>query len=235
MQAEPLFHSPKQVLLVDPAIEYRERLILPFEKFGYHVDVAASGPEALTALDDESSDVIVTDLSLPGFDGLELARRIRSRADGGATSIVACTALPLTAPRIEDAKAAGCDLVLTKWYLPWVFVTRVDLLLRQSSNLRASSRVAQERSRLLSIEAARVRERAHEVVERSQRLMVRSAVLPLSNRILNEVLDKSGVTLSVKWTARLLGVDVELCRRALGELASTGFLRETKQGYYCGR
>jgi CheY-like chemotaxis protein len=45
------------------------------------VDAAASGPEALSAMERAAPDVVVTDLNMPAMDGFELTRRIKSRRD----------------------------------------------------------------------------------------------------------------------------------------------------------
>ncbi|MGH9201737.1 MAG: response regulator, partial [Vicinamibacterales bacterium] len=135
----------KHVLLVDPDADRRAPLIVPFQKFGYRVSEAGTVEDGLIKLCQEALDVVVTELWLPGFDGLELARRMRSQPTRGYPSIVAFTEVPLTSSRAEQALRAGCDLVLAKAYLPWIFVARVDHLLQESYELRALARVAQER------------------------------------------------------------------------------------------
>jgi DNA-binding NtrC family response regulator len=66
------------VLLVDdePGVRFALREVL--QDRGYRVVSAGSGAEALAALD--GVDVVVTDLSMPGMDGLELVSRIAARA-----------------------------------------------------------------------------------------------------------------------------------------------------------
>lgn len=66
------------VLLVDDEPGVRFALSEVLHDRGYRVISAASGPEALAALD--GVDVVVTDLSMPGMDGLELVSQIAARA-----------------------------------------------------------------------------------------------------------------------------------------------------------
>jgi CheY-like chemotaxis protein len=66
------------VLLVDDEPGVRFALTEVLHDRGYRVVAASSGAEALTAL--EGVDVVVTDLSMPGMDGLELVSRIAARA-----------------------------------------------------------------------------------------------------------------------------------------------------------
>jgi CheY-like chemotaxis protein len=66
------------VLLVDDDAGVRFALTEVLRDRGYHVVCASSGAEALTSLD--GVDVVVTDLSMPGMDGLELVSQIAARA-----------------------------------------------------------------------------------------------------------------------------------------------------------
>jgi PAS domain S-box-containing protein len=67
--------APARVLLVDDEEALRELLAQNLEDRGYHVLVAAGGEEALALLaGGEAADVLVTDLSMPGMNGIALIR-----------------------------------------------------------------------------------------------------------------------------------------------------------------
>jgi DNA-binding NtrC family response regulator len=66
------------ILLVDDDAGVRFALIEVLRDRGYRVISASSGAQALTLLD--GVDVVVTDLAMPGMDGLELVSRIAARA-----------------------------------------------------------------------------------------------------------------------------------------------------------
>jgi DNA-binding NtrC family response regulator len=68
------------VLLVDDDPGVRFALTEVLADRGYRVITAGSGAQALTLLD--GVDVVVTDLSMPGMDGLELVAQIRARMPG---------------------------------------------------------------------------------------------------------------------------------------------------------
>ncbi len=80
---------------------------------GYRVQLASNAEQALTALRTVRPDLIVSDIRLPGIDGLELTRRVRQDTRTAAVPVVAITA----ASDREDehlAFQAGCDGFITK-------------------------------------------------------------------------------------------------------------------------
>jgi CheY-like chemotaxis protein len=90
-------HSLKgvHVLVVDDDPDARELLSMVLGYWGALVTVAASAREALALLERMLPDVLVSDISMPGFDGYWLIRQIRALppARGGALPAVAVTAL----------------------------------------------------------------------------------------------------------------------------------------------
>ena len=73
----------KKILIVDDNVAILVLYDSFFKGAGYVVKTAASGEEALEVLALQSFSVIVTDLSMPGMDGLELGKKIRSRGFQG--------------------------------------------------------------------------------------------------------------------------------------------------------
>ena len=65
------------LLIVDDEQSYRQLLTLVFEGDGHHIRTAMNGREALTLLEEEPADVIISDVKMPDMDGIELLRAVR--------------------------------------------------------------------------------------------------------------------------------------------------------------
>jgi CheY-like chemotaxis protein len=113
------FQRPKldglRVLVVDDESDARGLLSRLFADCGAQVKTAASVPEALEAIDSAPPDLLVSDIGMPGADGYELIRKVRSLgADrGGKTPAVALTAFARSSDRTR-ALLAGYDSHLAK-------------------------------------------------------------------------------------------------------------------------
>jgi CheY-like chemotaxis protein len=87
------------------------RVLLSME--GYDVRVATDAAEAIAVLATFQPGLILMDLQLPGMDGLELTKRLKSDAATKDMRIVAVTAYAMKGDE-EKALAIGCDGYLTK-------------------------------------------------------------------------------------------------------------------------
>ena len=88
-----------------------ERSIL--EEAGYRVRTAGDGREALAALGREPTDLVVTDVDMPGLDGLELTRAIRADRALAGLPVVVVISKAAEADR-RRAMDAGADAYLVK-------------------------------------------------------------------------------------------------------------------------
>jgi CheY-like chemotaxis protein len=102
----------KTILVVEDYDDTRSLLRLLLER-DYHVLEATTGPEALSIAKQRYPDLIVMDIGLPGFDGLETIRRIRQIHDLQEIPIVVLSAYS-GAVYYEAAVQAGGDYFLTK-------------------------------------------------------------------------------------------------------------------------
>ena len=119
-----------RVLVVDdePAVRRSVERSLRYE--GYEVLAAGDGASALRVLRDEHPDLVVLDVTLPGFDGLAVCRRIRSAGD--RTAVLMLTARDTVAARVAGLDA-GADDYLVKPFALEEMLARVRALLRRAS------------------------------------------------------------------------------------------------------
>ena len=117
------------VLVVDDEPIVRDVVVRYLERDGYTTVQAATGSEALGLLEREPPALVVLDVMLPGVNGLELCRWIRSRSE---VPIVMLTALGEEADRIVGLEL-GADDYLIKPFSPRELAVRVRNLLRRAA------------------------------------------------------------------------------------------------------
>ena len=105
-----------QVLVVDDEAPVREALRRALTLEGYSVELAADGAEALHRLRDEgAADAVVLDVLMPGVDGLEVCRRIRSAGNG--IPVLMLTARDEIADRVAGLDAGADDYLVKPFAL----------------------------------------------------------------------------------------------------------------------
>jgi CheY-like chemotaxis protein len=109
--------SSKRVLLVDDQADAREMYSIVLRAAGHHVYAAEDGPSALVVLTRTPLDVAIVDIGLPGMDGYELARQIRSAPEGRKVTLIALTGYGLPDDH-KRSSAAGFDRHLVKPVAP---------------------------------------------------------------------------------------------------------------------
>jgi DNA-binding response OmpR family regulator len=119
--------SPIRVLVVDDESPIRSVVRGFLEREGMQVAEAADGPAAVEEARAFAPDVVVLDIMLPGFDGLEVLRRIRTFAD---PYVLMLTARAEEVDRIVGL-TVGADDYLTKPFSPRELAARVQALLRR--------------------------------------------------------------------------------------------------------
>lgn len=121
--------TPIRALVVDDEPNLAELISMGLRMAGWHVAVAADGREAVEAAREFRPDVLVLDIMLPEFDGVEALRKIRSFAPG-------VPALFLTAKdSVEDritGLAAGGDDYVTKPFSVEEVLLRLHRLVQRS-------------------------------------------------------------------------------------------------------
>lgn len=101
---------------------------------GFVVDVIARGDHAVTALYTQTYDLAILDLSLPGMDGLEILRRVRSQERTAQLPILILTARGSPEDRVKGLNL-GADDYLPKPFEVVELEARIKALLRRSNKL----------------------------------------------------------------------------------------------------
>jgi two-component system response regulator MprA len=107
----------------------RESLARALEFEGYTVTTAPDGVEALSAIASAEPDAVILDVMMPGFDGLEVARKIRAK--GNTVPILMLTARHEVGDRVRGLDA-GADDYLVKPFSLDELLARLRALLRRS-------------------------------------------------------------------------------------------------------
>jgi len=121
--------NERTVLVVDDDRTGRETLAEAVSEMGYEVASAAAGPEALDILRQREIDIVLTDLKMPGMDGLELltrAKRIRPDA-----FVILVTAFATVDTAVEAMKKGAYDYVMKP-----IDLRRLRVLLDRASHSR---------------------------------------------------------------------------------------------------
>jgi two-component system, cell cycle response regulator DivK len=113
------------VLIVDDDAPSRLLATATLEDEGYEVAAAGSAEEAVGMIGRRRPDLILMDIQLPGMDGLELTRKLKSDRPTAGIPVVALTAhtMPL---HERAARAAGCAAFLAKPVSPAVLSAEVQ-------------------------------------------------------------------------------------------------------------
>jgi two-component system, OmpR family, response regulator len=119
-----------RLLLIDDDSDILELLTKFLRQHGYETEAANDGAAALALLQDETFDLILLDLMLPGEDGLSLCRRIRSR---DRTPIIMLTAISTTTDRVVGLEL-GADDYLTKPFDTRELLARIRAVLRRAAD-----------------------------------------------------------------------------------------------------
>ena len=139
-----------RVLVVDDDPTVSDVVRRYLGRAGYAVTLAADGPAAVGAFEAEQPDLVVLDLMLPGYDGLEVCRRIRARAPD--VPVIMLTALGEEADRILGLQL-GADDYVSKPFSPRELVLRVQSVLRRTATVAAVPEVLADAD--LTVDTAR--------------------------------------------------------------------------------
>jgi DNA-binding response OmpR family regulator len=125
-----------RVLVVEDEPMVAEVVERYLRRDGYEVDVTHDGAAALAQFERRRPDLVVLDLMLPGVDGMEVCRRLRTQAE---TPVIMLTARAEEVDKLLGL-GLGADDYVTKPFSPRELVARVRAVLRRAASTASQAR-----------------------------------------------------------------------------------------------
>lgn len=119
------------ILIVDDEEDVLELVRYNLDKNGYKVETATSGEEAITAARNKLPDMVILDLMLPGIDGLEVCKKLKSDLKTEPIPIIMLTAKGEESDIVTGLEL-GAEDYLTKPFSPKVLIARIRRILHRS-------------------------------------------------------------------------------------------------------
>ena len=121
-----------KVIIIDDEPDFIEMVKIRLEANGYKVITASGGHEGLAMIRSEKPRVIILDVMMPGMDGFEVAKEIKSDPDICNIPVIMLTALGVSfdidhEENLKKAREAGVFSFLTKPFIPADLIDAVEL------------------------------------------------------------------------------------------------------------
>jgi len=124
--------SPEQrrrILIVEDNDKNMYLMSFILSKKGYEIIKADTGEKGVELALKEKPDLVIMDIQLPGIDGYEATKKIRSSDADGKVPIVAITSYAMAGDR-ESVIAAGCTGYIEKPIDPETFVAEIEKFIK---------------------------------------------------------------------------------------------------------
>jgi signal transduction histidine kinase len=151
MQPESQGTSKATILIVDDSREHLHVLRDILKKEGYAVRIAPDGSLGLTSARTAPPDILLLDVAMPGIDGYEVCRQLKSDPETRSIPVIFISAMDATADKVHAFAAGGVDYITKPFQAEEVLARLANHLV-----LRQTQRQLQKQNELLQ----------HEIVER---------------------------------------------------------------------
>ncbi|MCD6117582.1 response regulator [bacterium] len=131
------------VLIVDDEPDISELVAFNIKNSGFDAKIAGSGEQAIKDVRSASPDLIVLDLMLPGIDGLDVCRLLKSDPETSSIPIIMLTARGEENDIVKGLEL-GADDYITKPFSPQILIARIKSVMR-----RHQSTVQNENERIV--------------------------------------------------------------------------------------
>jgi CheY-like chemotaxis protein len=123
-----------RILIIEDHADNLELMRYLLAAFGYETMAAENGLDGVEMIERERPDLIICDIQIPGIDGYEVARRVKSREELRPIPVVAITALAMVGDR-DRVLDAGFDGYIPKPIAPATFLSEVEVFLPRERRL----------------------------------------------------------------------------------------------------
>lgn len=130
----------KKILVVDDEPDLVELVAYNLRKEGFTVSAASNGEDAFEKIRKNGFDLVILDLMLPGIQGADVCRKIRSNPKTEALPVIMLTARSEVSDKIRGLEI-GADDYMTKPFSPRELVARVRALLRRTAEGPAKDKI----------------------------------------------------------------------------------------------
>jgi two-component system, OmpR family, phosphate regulon response regulator PhoB len=167
------------VLVVEDEPAQREVLAYNLEAEGFRVTSADSGDEALLLVAEERPDLIVLDWMLPGVSGIEICRRLKSRAETRGVPVIMLSARSEEVDRVRGLETGADDYVVKPYSI-------VELMARVRGQMRRTRPASQ--GEVLAFDDITLDAETHRVMRGGQSVKLG----PTEFRLLGTLMEKPG-------------------------------------------
>jgi two-component system phosphate regulon response regulator PhoB len=123
--------AEEKILIVEDEEDVLELIRYNLQKNGYRTETATTGPIALSMAEAVKPDLILLDLMLPGFDGLEVCRNLKKDPKTSSIPIIMVTAKGTEADIVTGLEMGAADYI-PKPFSPRVLLARIGAVLRRN-------------------------------------------------------------------------------------------------------
>jgi len=218
---------PHRIFIVEDEPDLRDTLSFNFENEGFNVSSFPDGEKCLTSIKKNKPDLIILDLMLPGINGLDVCREIRSEEENNDVSIIMLTAKGEEIDRIVGFEL-GADDYVTKPFSVRELILRVKVLLKKRSDSQSAEKILEYGPIKMNLDAHSVLVDDIDVVLTAlefkllKHLLKRSGRVQTRDQLLGDVWGYSSEV-----TTRTVDTHIKRLREKLG---STGDLIQTIRG-----
>ena len=126
------------VLMVDDELDNRVMMRYFLESWGYEVELAGNGKEALEKVAERRPALVLLDLEMPVMDGFETCHRLKESPETEHIPVIMFTGLEATSDKVKGIRR-GADDYVVKTVDPEEIQARVEMILRRSKRYEAKA------------------------------------------------------------------------------------------------